>query len=227
MLDVHLPHGKLHGLRDFLLHLFTITVGLLIAVQIESCVEWRHHVHLAQEARESLRTEIEQNLKDLQAAQTGLQAWRKAVDDDLAVVARIQLHPNDPAAQKASIQISASGIRLRDTAWRTAQATGALAYMPYEEAQRYASIYQAQAALTELQDKPADDVAAILGLISKFKWGDNGRITADQAGAFAERLGQMRVHLAAGAVAIHACIESDSAFLENREPRRDFTESLK
>jgi hypothetical protein len=26
-------------------------VGLLIATQIESCVEWRHHVHLAEEAR--------------------------------------------------------------------------------------------------------------------------------------------------------------------------------
>ncbi len=44
MLDVHLPH-KLHGFWEFLLHLFTITVGLLIAVQIESFVEWRHHLH--------------------------------------------------------------------------------------------------------------------------------------------------------------------------------------
>jgi hypothetical protein len=41
MLDVHLPH-KLHGFGEFLLHLFTISVGLLIATQIESCVEWRH-----------------------------------------------------------------------------------------------------------------------------------------------------------------------------------------
>jgi len=31
----------MHGFGEFLLHLFTITAGLLIAVQIESCVEWR------------------------------------------------------------------------------------------------------------------------------------------------------------------------------------------
>ena len=32
MLDVHPPHGKMHGVGDFFLHLFTITVGLLIAL---------------------------------------------------------------------------------------------------------------------------------------------------------------------------------------------------
>lgn len=31
MLDVHPPHELVHGIRDFLLHLLTITVGLLIA----------------------------------------------------------------------------------------------------------------------------------------------------------------------------------------------------
>jgi hypothetical protein len=32
MLDVHLSHKPLHGVWEFLLHLFTITVGLLIAI---------------------------------------------------------------------------------------------------------------------------------------------------------------------------------------------------
>jgi glycerol-3-phosphate dehydrogenase len=49
MLDVHLPHKGIHGFWEFFIHLFTITVGLLIATQIESCMEWRHHVHVAEE----------------------------------------------------------------------------------------------------------------------------------------------------------------------------------
>jgi hypothetical protein len=61
MLDVHLPHKSIRGFSEFLIHLFTITVGLLIATQIESCVEWRHHMHLAEEARVALRAEIEHN----------------------------------------------------------------------------------------------------------------------------------------------------------------------
>src|SRR5579863_3673394 len=114
MLDVHAPHSKLHGSKDFFIHLFTITIGLLIATQIEACVEWRHHVHLAEEARESLRVEIQQNLEDLK------------------VVQNIEAHPNEPAAQHASLSVGAHGLTLRNTAWKTAESTGALAYMPYD-----------------------------------------------------------------------------------------------
>jgi hypothetical protein len=68
MLGVHAPHKPLHGVGEILVHLLTITLGLLIATQIDSCMEWRSHVHLAAEARASLRVEIENNLKDMQDA---------------------------------------------------------------------------------------------------------------------------------------------------------------
>jgi hypothetical protein len=55
---------------------------------------------------------------------------------------RIQSHPEDPAAQHASVALNFHSMTLRDTAWKTAEATGALAWMPYDEAQRYAEIYQ-------------------------------------------------------------------------------------
>ena len=35
MLAVHPPHQQVHGLRDFLVHLSTITMGLLIALAVE------------------------------------------------------------------------------------------------------------------------------------------------------------------------------------------------
>jgi hypothetical protein len=40
MLDVHSPHEPIIGWKDFLLHLFTITIGLLIALSLEGTVEW-------------------------------------------------------------------------------------------------------------------------------------------------------------------------------------------
>jgi hypothetical protein len=226
MLDVHLPHGKLRSFSDFLIHLFTITVGLLIAVEIESCVEWRHHVHLAQEARVELRAEIEHNLADLQQTQPGLKAWRQQIDADLAAMQRIQEHPDDPDAQHVSLKVSASDMSLDDTAWKTAQLTGALAYMPYEEAKRYSSIYQAQSALLAMEDKPADDVAAISGLIDKFHLSQSSKVTKEQAGALAELFGQMRWHLAVGDGLIADSIEQDQAFLQHRKVREDFVENL-
>jgi hypothetical protein len=61
MIEVHPPHGPVQTWRDFLLHLATITIGLLIALGLEGCVEWMHHRHLVHQAEASLKTEIENN----------------------------------------------------------------------------------------------------------------------------------------------------------------------
>ena len=225
MLDVHAPHSPLHGTKEFFFHLFTITVGLLIATQIESCVEWRHHVHLAEEARASLRVEIQKNFDDLKAAEPGLQSWRNEVQADLDALARIQAHPNDKAVQRASISVSAHGITLSNTAWKTAESSGALAYMPYAEAQRYAQIYQAQEHLLAIQELPIDDMAHVIGLVSKFS--DTRTLTPQQAGELAEPLGQVAFLLADGSMVMKQNIELNQAFLEVREPQGDFTEKLK
>jgi len=226
MLDVHLPHKAIHGFQEFFIHLFTITVGLLIATQIESCMEWRHHVHVAEEARESLRAEIQKNLNDLKGLLPGLKKWRDQVDTDLALMERIQEHPEDMKNQHAKFAISFSAVTLSDTAWRTAQSTGALAYMPYEEAQRYTEIYQAQDALMAMEDKPAEDVAAINGLIAKynFRSSHSSRITKAQASAVAEKLGAMQMHLSLGKGVLEEDIEFSEAFLTNREPRHKIGE---
>jgi hypothetical protein len=227
MLDVHPPHKPLHGFWEFLLHLFTITVGLLIATQIESCMEWRHHVHLAEEARTRLRVEIESNLEHLKRAQPGMVKWPAAVDADLVAMQRIQDHPADPASQNAELSVDFSSMTLRDTAWTTAQTTGALALMPYDEAERYASIYKAQNELEVQEEKPLEDAAAINGLIAKFHWSEKRKISEQQASEVADRLGQMRLHLLAGDLMLKQCIEVSEAYLEGRNPSDHFHENLR
>lgn len=228
MLDVHLPHKKLHGLKEFLVHIFTITVGLLIATQIESCVEWRHHVHLAEEARAELRTEIEKNLQDMKQVQPALKQWRKQIDDNLKAMQRIQDHPKDPKAQEAKLSVNFSTMSFSDTAWRTAQATGALGYMPYDEAERYSEIYQCESSLVTLEEKPMQNTAEVLGLIDKFGFRGtiSKKITVEQADALAEKFGQMRLHLLAGDLVFQECIEHSQAFLENRKSKENFSGSL-
>jgi len=222
MLDVHAPHKSLHGFWDFFIHLFTISVGLLIATQIESCVERQHHAHLAEEARQELRTEIAANVKDLRQLQPGLKQWRAQIAAALAAMQRIEDHPNDPKAQHAALTINASGITLDDTAWRTAQSTGALAYMPYEEAEHYAGIYQAQEKLLAFQDKPLEDVAGIMGLTAKYQ---HSKMTREQASNLAEKLGQMELHLSYGDTLLQSAVDHGQAFLEHREPKHEFSEA--
>ena len=50
MLEVHPPSEPVHGWRDFFIHLATITIGLLIALSLEGCVEFWHHRSLVHEA---------------------------------------------------------------------------------------------------------------------------------------------------------------------------------
>jgi hypothetical protein len=139
---------------------------------------------------------------------------------------RIQEHPENMKNQHATMAISFSAVTLSDTAWRTAQSTGALAYMPYEEAERYTEIYKAQDALIAMEDKPAEDVAAINGLIAKYNFHSSrsSRITREQASAVAEKLGAMQMHLSLGKGVLEEDIEQSQAFLENREPRPTFGE---
>src|ERR1700722_10199945 len=65
VIDVHPPSEPIHGWRDFFIHLSTITIGLLIALSLEGCVEWQHHRHLVHEAEASLHAEIQSNAKGM------------------------------------------------------------------------------------------------------------------------------------------------------------------
>lgn len=141
MLDVHLPHGKLHGLKDFFLHLFTITIGLLIALGLEGWVEYEHHRHLAHQAEAGLCAEIAQNAHSIGQRRQQIKDSQKQMEDDLKVLAEMRAHPH---AQKGKMSFGAGMSSFDDLSWKTAQNTGALAYMPYEDAQAFSNIYFVQ-----------------------------------------------------------------------------------
>jgi hypothetical protein len=44
VLEVHAPHGATHSVKDFLLHIAAISIGLLLALGLESTAEWLHCV---------------------------------------------------------------------------------------------------------------------------------------------------------------------------------------
>jgi hypothetical protein len=52
MIDVHPPEHAAHSWRDFLIHIATIVVGLLIAIGLEQMVEHLHERHQLHELRQ-------------------------------------------------------------------------------------------------------------------------------------------------------------------------------
>jgi hypothetical protein len=65
MLDVHPPEHTPHSWRDFLIHIATIVVGLVIAVGLEQTVEVIHHQRESQELIHNMHDESERNLQVL------------------------------------------------------------------------------------------------------------------------------------------------------------------
>src|SRR5450631_2736025 len=89
MLDVHAPHEAVHGWRDFFIHLATITIGLLIALGLEGCVEWMHHRNLVKEVEVSLHNEIRNNSDGLAKTQEDVRKQQEVLARDVAVLKEI------------------------------------------------------------------------------------------------------------------------------------------
>ena len=136
MLDVHAPHEPVHGWRDFLLHILTITIGLLIAIGLEQSVEWLHHRHLVHQAREQIREEMEENQKILRQDKSFLS---EAGDRYLHNLRSLE----DPK-QNEALRFGWRWEAPQASAWRTARETGATTFMSYKEVQSYDDLYGQQ-----------------------------------------------------------------------------------
>jgi hypothetical protein len=161
MLDVHPPHGPTHGARDFFIHLFTITIGLLIALSLEGLVEWQHHRHLVHEAEASLHTEISNNAQGMQDTLDDLHKQQAALKHDVVVLKSIMKNHKVPDHTSMEITFHIRGFE--SVSWKTAQTTGALSYMPYDLAQRYSDIYATQDQLQSAEQQAARDAIVSLG----------------------------------------------------------------
>jgi hypothetical protein len=62
MLDVHAPHEPISTWKGFVLHIATISIGLLIAIGLEQLVEYFHHRHQAAAIAENLKAESHENI---------------------------------------------------------------------------------------------------------------------------------------------------------------------
>jgi hypothetical protein len=123
-----------------MVHLLAITIGLLIALGLESSVEWLHHRHLARDARENILQEIRANQQDVFRQLNALPAEEKRLDEILALVNDAQLG----RSHKPVGDFNWTSILLRDSAWNAASSTSAIAFMNYSEVKRYSQLYALQ-----------------------------------------------------------------------------------
>jgi hypothetical protein len=200
VLDVHPPNEPVHSWRDFLVHLVTITIGLVIALSLEGLVEWRHHKALVHEAQASLQVEIEANARELQKGLKDVDAEQKQLAEDLVILQKIIDNPKAPNVETPKINIHIPAFD--DVSWETAKATGALSYMPYGEAHRYSDIYKQQDEVDVAEHQAVNDVVLSVAL-KPFLEPVTTKFNPEDAPKLKQRIKVLQVRLYLLAVLIH------------------------
>ena len=184
MLDVHAPEHGINGLRDFFIHLLTITAGLLIALGLEASVEAMHHRHQRQEAEALIREEIRNNLNYLHQEAPFLIAESKGMNNVLATLENLS---QGEAGTLQKGDVSFREAPMQDAAWRTASTTGVLIYCDYAEVERFSEAYKQQALLQSIEEQALEDYLELEPVLSRHGK-DVDAETAKEALPFARRI---------------------------------------
>jgi|SRR5580658_488160 hypothetical protein len=140
-MDIHPPRQPIHTVKDFLLHLLTITVGLFIALSLEAAVQSVHHRHLVRDARENLHREITANNQKYAMNAKWVAENREQLARNIELLRDLRKGKKlDPANLGWHWQWNSfSGV-----AWRAARDNGAVSYMEPDLISSYSLIYLQQ-----------------------------------------------------------------------------------
>jgi hypothetical protein len=176
MLDVHAPEQGIHGVRDFLMHLLTITVGLFIALSLENAAEAIHHRHQRNEAETQIRSEIQENLDLLIKGAPVVTAELKGMTNSLQVL-EANSHGQQGSLRQEDFTFHEAPIQ--DAAWRTANSTGSISYMDYAEVERFSEAYKEQELLQTIEEKALEDYLELEPILQHH--GKSGTVDQDAA----------------------------------------------
>ncbi len=150
-MEIDGPESPIRSLKDFLIHIAMVTLGILIAFSLEGVREMLHHRHVIEEAWANFRSELNENRTLL--TQYGLSAavTIRAVQELLNDLPQAE---RDPKTVESAIEkMGADFVVLKAAARDTALSTGALSLMEYGEVRRYANAYTAQRAFEEMEGR--------------------------------------------------------------------------
>lgn len=168
MLDVHAPEHRVGSVRDFFIHLFTITCGLLIALALEAGAEALHHRHQRIEAEQKIREEIRSNQHDIQQGKATFMQERAGLMK-FVMVLRNASHGRPIPEKQFDVRFEENEIP--EAAWETAKSNGVLEYLPYDEVERFADAYREQALLQHLEEEVMEDYLELTPMSSATQTG--------------------------------------------------------
>ena len=152
-MEIHPPEGPIHSVRDFLLHLSMIAIGVLLALGAEGLAEHIHNRHLVREAKENIIGEIRDNHQTLQENLPKLASNEQLLKTTLESLVKIR---SDRRVKTPDVALNLNMLILSDSSWKTAGTTGALGLMSYSEVKQFATDYDVQDTVNRLSAQLTD-----------------------------------------------------------------------
>ena len=141
-MEVHPPDHSIHNWRDVLVHLGIMTLGLFIALSLESLVELGHRHHLANETRASLQEEFKRNREYLETDVRAYRLLRSAMQQNVRILQALKAKPHSTEAELPGKLFWLAGWEpLSETEWHTANQTTGLSLLEHHEVARYSESY--------------------------------------------------------------------------------------
>jgi hypothetical protein len=176
--EVHAAHGPLNSVKEFMLHLLAITIGLLLALGLEASVEWVHHHNLVREAKDNIMREVRDNRRNLAMELNSLPAEKSQLEGLLRSVNDIQ----HGRAAKVPPGMDWAAVHLFQSAWNTSASSGATAYMNYAEAKAYSQVYVMQDLYNSMMDRYLRSRFEMFGLLMRLSLSDKPSAAEFEAG---------------------------------------------
>jgi hypothetical protein len=143
MLDVHPPPTASHTWRDFLVHIVTIVIGLLLALSFEQLVEHIHHLQEIGHAREALKEERSRNRKAYGINTRSFRDQAVILKNNYLVLSYLRAHPNTKEELLPGILVWGGPYApAKGSAWKTTQRTGVTVLLSNSEVMEQDALYR-------------------------------------------------------------------------------------
>jgi hypothetical protein len=137
-----------YTLADYVFQFITIAAGVLLALFASGLNEFYNNRQLVAQARENISRELADNKKDLEATLSAFPRDRESLTgalkfaDEMLTVRKTAV---------TSIELHYNLADLSASSWHTAERTGALGLMAYDEVQKLSKLYDFQDLFVEQQ----------------------------------------------------------------------------
>ena len=138
-MDIHPPEGPTRSFKDFAIHILIVTIGILIALGLEGIRATEHEHDLRVETRKMFSDELQGDLDKLVRERDNVREKSGLLDGVLRDFPQLVKDPDE--LQKRVDHLQPSFYGFRGTGWGAASASGVLAYMKNDEANRFAEAY--------------------------------------------------------------------------------------